>query len=389
VNTDVAVIGMAVRLPDAPTVSAYWQNLVAGKESLRQFTDEELVAQGVPVRVLRDPRYVKAGVVLDGLEQFDAEFFGFSPKEAAIMDPQHRQFLECAWEALEDAGRPPSLFQGQIGVFAGCGMGAYFAFNVLRNRQLMDEVGLFLLRHTGNDKDFLATRVSYCFDLKGPSVNVQTACSTSLVAVHLGCQSLLAGESDMVLCGGVTLEVPHRRGYLYRDGEVLSPDGHCRAFDHHSRGTVFGSGAGVVVLRRLEDALRDKDHVYAIIKGSAINNDGSGKVGYLAPSVDGQAAAIAEAMTLAGVSAEDVSYVECHGTGTEIGDPIEVSALRQAYAEAKKKQYCALGSVKTNIGHLDTAAGVASLVKASLALHHGAIPATINYEAPNPLIDFA
>jgi acyl transferase domain-containing protein/thioesterase domain-containing protein len=380
---------MAVRLPDAPTVSAYWQNLVAGKESLRQFTDEELVAQGVPVRVLRDPRYVKAGVVLDGLEQFDAEFFGFSPKEAAIMDPQHRQFLECAWEALEDAGRPPSRFQGQIGVFAGCGMGAYFAFNVLRNRQLMDEVGLFLLRHTGNDKDFLATRVSYCFDLKGPSVNVQTACSTSLVAVHLGCQSLLAGESDMVLCGGVTLEVPHRRGYLYRDGEVLSPDGHCRAFDHHSRGTVFGSGAGVVVLRRLEDALRDKDHVYAIIKGSAINNDGSGKVGYLAPSVDGQAAAIAEAMTLAGVSAEDVSYVECHGTGTEIGDPIEVSALRQAYAEAKKKQYCALGSVKTNIGHLDTAAGVASLVKASLALHHGAIPATINYEAPNPLIDFA
>jgi len=388
VDHDIAVIGMAARLPGARTIAEYWRNLAAGVESVRSFTDQELLAAGVPPRRIRDPRYVKAGVVLDGLADFDAEFFGFSPKEAAIMDPQHRQFLECAWEALEDAGHPPQAFGGPIGVFAGCGMGGYFAFHVLRNRQLLDEVGLFLLRHTGNDKDFLATRVSYCFDLKGPSVNVQTACSTSLVAIHLACQSLLAGETDMALAGGVTIELPHHQGYLYTEGEILSPDGHCRAFDHRSRGTIFGSGAGAVVLRRLADAQRDGDHVWAVIKGSAVNNDGARKVGYMAPSVDGQAAAIAEALALAGVEPQDVGYVECHGTGTEIGDPIEVAALSQAFAGSKQKQYCGIGSVKTNIGHLDTAAGVASFIKVCLALHHGALPPTINYEAPNPLIDF-
>ena len=388
-DQDIAVIGMAARLPDAPTIADYWRNLVAGRESVRTFDDAELLAHGVAARVLRDPRYVKSGIVLDGFDEFDAEFFGLGPKEAAIMDPQHRVFLECAWEALEDAGHPPSRFAGQIGVFAGCGMGSYFAFQVLRNRQLMDEVGLFLLRHTGNDKDFLATRVSYCFDLKGPSINVQTACSTSLVGIHLACQSLLSGESDMALAGGVTIEMPHRHGYLYQDGEILSPDGHCRAFDHRSRGTIFGSGAGVVVLRRLADALADGDHIYAVVKGTAINNDGAGKVGYLAPSVDGQAAAVATAHALAGVDPADVGYVECHGTGTEIGDPIEVSALQQAFAGTTKRQYCGLGSVKTNIGHLDTAAGVASFIKVCLALHHGQLPPTLNYEAPNPLIDFA
>ncbi|MFN7670793.1 MAG: type I polyketide synthase [Planctomycetota bacterium] len=388
-NNDIAVIGMAARLPDAATVAQYWRNLKAGVESVRAFTDEQLLAAGVPARSLKDPRYVKAGVVLDGMDQFDAEFFGLSPKEAAIMDPQHRQFLECAWEALEDAAHPPQSFPGPIGVFAGCGMGAYFAHNVLRNRQLLDEVGLFLLRHTGNDKDFLATRVSYCFDLRGPSVNVQTACSTSLVAIHLAGQSLLARECDMALAGGVTIELPHQRGYMFHEGEILSPDGHCRAFDHRSRGTIFGSGAGVVVLRRLEDALADGDHVYAVIKGSAVNNDGARKVGYLAPSVDGQAAAIAEALALADVAPRDVDYVECHGTGTEIGDPIEVSALAQAFAGAKDRQWCGIGSVKTNIGHLDTAAGVASFIKVCLALRHGELPPTINYEAPNPLIDFA
>jgi acyl transferase domain-containing protein/thioesterase domain-containing protein len=388
VNNDIAVIGMAARLPGAATVADYWRNLAAGTESVRTFTDDELLAAGVSPRVLRDPRYVKSGVVFDGIADFDAEFFGFSPKEAAILDPQHRHFLECAWEALEDAAHPPERFSGPIGVFAGCGMGGYFSFNVLRNRQLMDEVGLFLLRHTGNDKDFLSTRASYCFDLTGPSVNVQTACSTSLVAIHLASQSLLSGESDMVLAGGVTLEIPHGRGYMFTEGEILSPDGHCRAFDHRSRGTIFGSGTGVVVLRRLEDALADRDHIYAVIKGSSINNDGAGKVGYLAPSVDGQAAAIAEAQTLADVDPKDISYVECHGTGTEIGDPIEVSALNQAFAAAKERQFCGIGSVKTNIGHLDTAAGVASFIKVCLALHHEAIPPTINYEAPNPLIDF-
>lgn len=387
-NNDIAVIGMAARLPGARTIGEFWRNLANGVESVQTFTDEQLRAAGVANSLLQDPRYVKAGVVLEDMEQFDAEFFGFSPKEAAIMDPQHRQFLECAWEALEDAGHPPSRFAGPIGVFAGCGMGAYFAYNVLRNRKLLDEVGLFLLRHTGNDKDFLATRVSYCFDLRGPSVNVQTACSTSLVAIHLAGQSLLSGECDLALAGGVTIELPHRRGYLYTEGEILSPDGHCRAFDHRSRGTIFGSGAGVVVLRRLADAIADRDHIYAVVKGTAVNNDGARKVGYLAPSVDGQAAAIAEALTLAGVEPRDIGYVECHGTGTEIGDPIEVSALSQAFAGANLPRSCGIGSVKTNIGHLDTAAGVASFIKVCLALHHGALPPTLHFEAPNPLIEF-
>ena len=387
-ENDIAVVGMGARLPDAQTVSAFWRNLASGHCSVRDLTDEQLLAAGETVQRLRDPRYVKSGVVLDGFDEFDAEFFGLSPKEAAIMDPQHRQFLECTWEALEDSTHVPDRFDGPVGVFAGCGMGSYFAFNVLRNRQLMEEVGLFLLRHTGNDKDFLATRVSYCFDLKGPSINVQTACSTSLVAIHYACQSLLSGEVDMALAGGSTIEVPHGRGYTYTEGEILSPDGRCRAFDHRSRGTVFGSGAATVALRRLEDAVADRDHIYAVIKGSAINNDGRSKVGYLAPSVDGQAAAIAEAQAMADVDPADVDYIECHGTGTEIGDPIEVSALEQAFAEVEDKQGCGIGSVKTNIGHLDTAAGVASFIKVCLSLHHEQIPPTVNYEAPNPMIDF-
>ena len=388
-ENDIAVIGMGARLPDAHTVSEFWRNLASGHCSVRDLTEEQLLAAGEKAQRFRDPRYVKSGVILDGFDQFDAEFFGLSPREAAIMDPQHRQFLECAWEALEDSTHVPDRFDGPVGVFAGCGMGSYFALNVLRNRQLMEEVGLFLLRHTGNDKDFLATRVSYCFDLKGPSINVQTACSTSLVAVHYACQSLLSGEIDMALAGGSTIEVPHGRGYTFTEGEILSPDGRCRAFDHRSRGTVFGSGAAAVTLRRLEDAVADRDHIYAVIKGSAINNDGRSKVGYLAPSVDGQAAAIAEAQAIADVDPADVDYIECHGTGTEIGDPIEVSALEQAFAGVEKKQGCGIGSVKTNIGHLDTAAGVASLIKVCLSLKHEQLPPTVNYEAPNPMINFA
>ncbi len=390
-ENDIAIVGMAAHLPSAPSVDAYWQNLVEGKECIRRLDDEALAAAGVPRETLRHPHYVKAAAILDGLEQFDADFFGFSPKEAAIMDPQHRQFLECSWEALESAGHVPSTFDGAIGVFAGSGMPGYFIFNVLTNADLIKNVGLFLLRHTGNDKDFLSTRVSYCFDLKGPSVNVQTACSTSLVATHYAVQALLSGECDLALAGGVTIELPHGRGYMYEEGEILSPDGHCRAFDHRSQGTVFGSGAGVVALRRLDDALEDGDHVYAIIKGTAINNDGGGKVGYLAPSVDGQAAAVAEAIAVAGVDPESVTYIECHGTGTPVGDPIEVAALTQAYrsAGAEDNGFCGIGSVKTNIGHLDTAAGVASLIKAAKACETGKLPPSLNWEAPNPEIDFA
>ncbi len=389
-GSDIAVIGMACRFPGAKNPAEYWRNLRDGVESVRFMTDEELAAAGVDPEVIANPDYVKASIVLEEMEMFDAGFFGFSPKDAAIMDPQHRHFLECSWEALESAGHNPDTFQGSIGVYGGCGMGAYFMYNCLTNRQLMESTGLFLVRHTGNDKDFLTTRVSYQFNLRGPSVNVQTACSTSLVAIHLACQNLLNGECDMALAGGVTIEMPHYRGYMYQDGEILARDGHCRAFDHRSTGTIFGSGAGVVVLRRLEDALRDGDPIHAVIKGSAINNDGSQKVGYLAPSVDGQAAAISEALNVAGFAADTVTYIETHGTGTAVGDPIEITALTEAFRRTTdKKGFCGIGSVKTNIGHLDTAAGVASFIKAVEALLHKQLPPSLHFEKPNPLIDFA
>ncbi len=387
---DIAIIGLALRVPGASNAQHFWENLRGGVESIETRTSEQLVAAGESLERIRRKNYVPRTAQLPAMADFDAEFFGFSPKDAAIMDPQHRQFFECAWEALEDAGRPPESAAGPVGVFAGCGMGSYFYFNLCSNRQLVDQVGMFLLRHTGNDKDFLATRASYLFDLRGPSVNVQTACSTSLVAVHYAAQSLLSGECDMALAGGVTIELPHGRGYLHQEGEILSPDGHCRAFDHRSAGTVFGSGVGVVVLRRLADAIADGDPIHAVIKATAINNDGAGKASYLAPSVNGQAEAIVEAQALAGVGPDTIQYVECHGTGTSIGDPIEIAALTQAFRVGTEKTgFCRVGSVKSNIGHLDTAAGVVSLIKAVLAVENGEIPPSLGYEAPNPAIDFA
>ena len=388
-NTAIAIVGMAGRFPGARNIAAFWQNLKNGLEAIRPFSDAELLAAGVSADELAQPEYVKSGVVLEDLDMFDAAFFGFSPKDASIMDPQHRIFLECAWEALEDAGHAPSSFAGSIGVYAGSRMNSYMIHNLLTNSRLVASAGLFLIRQTGNDKDVLATRVSYELDLHGPSISVQTACSTSLVAVHLACQSLLNQECDMALAGGVTIEFPHGRGYLYREGEILSRDGHCRAFDADSSGTVFSSGAGIVVLRRLEDALADRDAIHAVILGSAINNDGARKIGYLAPSVDGQSEVINEALGVAGVGASDISYVETHGTGTKVGDPIEVKALTQAFREStQSKGYCAIGSLKTNIGHLDTAAGVAGLIKTVLALWHRQIPPSLHFRKPNPLIDF-
>lgn len=388
--TDIAVIGMACRFPGANTPSEFWDLLKNGREARTELTDEQLLAAGVSKALLADPNYVKAGMFLDGMDLFDGGFFGFSPLDAKIMDPQHRHFLECTWEALENAACDPSRSSGAIGVFAGSGHNAYLPYNLLTNPDLVAEVGFFLLRHTGNDKDFLATRASYCFDLKGPSVNVQTACSTSLVAVHSAAQSLLNGECDMAIAGGVTIEMPHHQGYLYKDSEILSRDGHCRPFDASAGGTVFGSGVGVLVLKRLDDALADRDHIHAVIKASAVNNDGAGKVSYLAPSVDGQAAAIHEALAIGGIDAQSVTYIECHGTGTQLGDPIEVAALTQAYgADNPRRQYCGLGSVKSNIGHTDTAAGVASLIKVILALQHRELPATLHFRAPNEAIDFA
>ena len=387
---DIAIVGMALRVPGARNVDEFWANLRSGTESIRTLSVEELLEAGESPERIHHPNYVRRAAELPDMEMFDAEFFGLSPKEAAVMDPQHRHFLECAWEAMEDAGRMPDTASGPIGVFAGCGMGSYFYFNVCSNRALVDQVGMFLLRHTGNDKDFLATRASYTFDLRGPSVNVQTACSTSLVAIHYACQSLLNGESDMALAGGVTIEMPHRRGYIFQEGEILSPDGHCRAFDHRAAGTVFGSGVGVIALRRLSDALADGDVIHAVIKATAINNDGSTKAGYLAPSAAGQAAAIVEAQGLAGITADTVQYVECHGTGTALGDPIEIEALTEAFRQTTDRRgYCHVGSVKSNIGHLDTAAGVVGVIKTVLALKHGEIPPTLGYEKPNPAIDFA
>jgi len=382
----IAIVGMAGRFPAARSPAELWKLLAGGREATQWLTDEELRAAGVSDAELNDPNYVKASLVLPDMEMFDAEFFGFSKRDAAILDPQHRHFTECAWEALEDAGHPPEKFEGAIGVFAGCGMQAYLPYNLLTNPELKKSVGLFLLRHTGNDKDFLSTRVSYLLDLKGPSLGIQTACSTSLVAVHVAAQSLLAGECDMALAGASSIELPHRHGYRFAEGEILSPDGHCRAFDENASGTLFGSGAAVVVLRRLEDALRDRDNIYAVIRGSAVNNDGSQKAGYLAPSVDGQARAAVEALAVANVEPGSVQYIEAHGTGTPVGDPIEIAALTQAYGEGGKG-FCGIGSIKTNIGHLDTAAGAASLIKVSLALRNGLIPPTLNFSKPNSRFD--
>ncbi|MEO0917658.1 MAG: type I polyketide synthase, partial [Pseudomonadota bacterium] len=386
----VAIVGLAVNLPGGvSTPESYWRNLRDGIRSIRRLDRDELEANGVPAHLLTRSDYVPFAAPLDDFDHFDADFFGLSPKEAMIMDPQHRQMLELSWEAMERAGHVPSSFDGEIGVYAGCGMGSYFYFNVCSNTNLVDETGMFLLRHTGNDKDFLSTRVSHTLDLKGPSVNIQTACSTSLVAVHFASEALRSGTCDMALAGGATIELPQGQGYIFKENEILSPDGRCHAFDHRAKGTVFGSGAGVVALRRLEDAMRDGDPILAVLKGSAINNDGAEKAGYLAPSVRGQAKAIRAAQKNAGITADTIGYVECHGTGTALGDPIEVAALTEAFREdTERSGFCRIGSVKTNIGHLDTAAGIASLAKATLAVMHGKIPPSLDYEAPNPAIPF-
>jgi acyl transferase domain-containing protein/thioesterase domain-containing protein len=385
----IAIVGMAGRFPGARNIDEFWRNLSNGVESIRQLTDSELLSAGVGRGELAAPDYVKAAAILDDIEMFDASFFGFSPRDASIMDPQHRHFLECAWEAFEHAGHTPENFSGSIGVYAGSGMNSYLIHNLLTNRRLVESAGLFMLKTTGNDKDVLATRVSYQLNLRGPSIGIQTACSTSLVAVHFACQSLLHHECDMALAGGVTIEIPQGRGYVYREGEILSRDGHCRPFDASSSGTVFSSGAGVVVLRRLEDAIEDRNTIHAVILGSAVNNDGGRKVGYFAPSVEGQSEVIAEALGVAGVTADSISYVETHGTGTTVGDPIEIKGLAQAFRETTSaKGYCAIGSLKSNVGHLDAAAGIAGLIKCVLALKHRRLPPSLHFRTPNPLIDF-
>jgi acyl transferase domain-containing protein/acyl carrier protein len=383
----IAIIGMSGRFPGAKNIEEFWANLRGGVESITFFSDEELIGAGIDEALLNNPAYVKAGAVLGGIEMFDAPFFGFSPREAEVIDPQQRLFLEHAWEAVESAGYNCAEYKGLIGVYAGCSMSSYFYSNLSAHPGL-DEIGSLQII-IGNDKDHLPTRVSYKLNLKGPSVNVQTACSTSLVATHLACQGLLSYQCDVALAGGSSVKVPQTEGYLFQEGSIVSPDGHCRAFDSKARGTVAGSGVGVVVLKRLADALADRDYIHAVIKGSAVNNDGSAKVGYTAPSVQGQAEVIVAAQAAAAVAPETIAYVEAHGTGTELGDPIEISALTRAFrAGTARDGFCAVGSVKTNIGHLDAAAGVAGLIKTVLALKHGLLPPSLHFEQPNPQIDF-
>jgi acyl transferase domain-containing protein/acyl carrier protein len=389
----IAIVGLSARFPGSGDVDAFWRNLRDGVESITFFTEEELAGAGVDPLQLADDRYVRAKAVLDGADLFDPAFFGFTPREAEYMDPQHRIFLECAWEAFEDAGYDPGRLSsqgaGRAGVFAGTGESTYMILNLLPHEELLAKMGA-LQAILLNDRDFLSTRVSYKLDLKGPSVTVQTACSTSLVAIHMAAQSLLAGECDMALAGGVSISVPLLGGYTYQEGGVLSPDGHCRAFDAEAGGSVVGNGAGAVILKRLADALEDGDHVYAVILGSAINNDGSSKVGFTAPSVTGQAEAISESLLMAGVEADTIGYIETHGSGTPLGDPIEMEALNQAFrAVTEEKRFCAIGSIKTNVGHCNTAAGVAGFMKTVLSLHHRTVVPSLNFRQPNPQIDFA
>ncbi|HEU0051969.1 MAG TPA: beta-ketoacyl synthase N-terminal-like domain-containing protein, partial [Longimicrobium sp.] len=384
----IAVVGMAGRFPGAPGVDALWANLRAGVESIRRFTDEELAAAGVPESLRADPAFVPAQGALAEVDLFDAAFFGFTPREAEVTDPQQRLFLEVAWEALEHAGYDAARVPGRVGVYAGASMSSYY-LNLLSRPDVTAAAGGMAV-NMGNAADFLAPRAAFKMGLEGPAVVVQTACSTSLVAVNLACQALLGGVCDMALVGGSSVTAKERIGYLYQQGNINSPDGHCRAFDAQAGGTVGGSGVAVAALKRLEDALADGDTVHAVILASAINNDGSAKISFTAPRVEGQAAVIRAAHAAAEVDPATITYVEAHGTGTELGDPIEIEALTQAFrAGTDRTGYCAIGSIKTNLGHLDAAAGIAGLIKTTLALRTGEIPPSLHFTRPNPQIDFA
>ncbi|MCX6981412.1 MAG: type I polyketide synthase [Verrucomicrobia bacterium] len=391
----IAIVGLAGRFPGARDVRELWKNLCAGTESITRFTDEELLAAGTSPEFLADPQYVRARATLNDADKFDAAFFGLTPRDAELTDPQHRIFLECAVHALEDAALDPARFNGSVGVFAGSSLNTYLLHNIGSHPEVLANFvtqfqadGYQLL--LGNDKDYLATRVSYKLNLRGPSLNIQTACSTSLVAVVQAANALLSYQCDAALAGGVSITFPQERGHVFQDGSIASADGHCRAFDASATGTVFGHGCGVIVLKRLTDALADGDHIYAVIKGAAVNNDGAGKVSYMAPSVAGQSEVISLAHALAGVTADSIGYVEAHGTATPLGDPIEIAALTSAFrATTQALGSCLLGTVKSNFGHLEAAAGVTGLIKTALALHHGKIPPSLHFKTPNPRIDFA
>src|SRR5437764_3376330 len=380
----VAIIGMSLRFPGAKNPAEFWKNLRDGVETVSFFTKDELQQAGVPLEALQQPNYVPAKAIVDGVEMFDYQFFGLTPREAELMDPQQRLFLECAWEALENAGYDFQGRDARVGVYAGSGVSTWLLTHVWSRPDVLAKTGGLDLR-LANGSDFLPTHVSYKLNLRGPSVGIQTACSTGLVAVHTACQSLLTAECDMALAGAAAISFPLKSGHVSEEGSIFSPDGHCRPFDVNSAGTVNGNGVGIVVLKRLEDALADRDYIHAVIRGSAINNDGSAKAGLTAPGVEAQTQVIKDALRMAEVRPETIGYVEAHGSGTPMGDPIEVQALTQAYrAFTTKKNFCFLGSVKSNMGHLDNAAGIASLIKTVEALKHGEVPPTLNFRQANP-----
>ncbi|RMG78878.1 MAG: hypothetical protein D6714_17270, partial [Bacteroidetes bacterium] len=377
-TADIAVIGMAVRVAGADSPEQFWANLKSGKE----------VGKTLNINDLENKNIVNRAYVPDQPEGFDAAFFGLHPKEAEMTDPQHRLFLETAWLALENAGYNPWAYDGKIGVFGGVARNSYFTNNVATRPDRLRSAGEYL-DMLASEKSFSVTRVAYKLNMRGPAVNVQTACSSSGVAVHLACQSLLNGDADMALVGGGRIQPPFDAGYDYKEGGPLSPDGYIRAFDERAQGMVQGHGMVMIVLKKLKKAVKDGDHIWSVIKGTAVNNDGSEKIGFTAPSIEGQAETIVRALRRAGVSAADISYVEAHGTGTLLGDPIEIAGLTRAFRQfTDRKQYCAVGSVKTNIGHLDAGACVAGIIKTSLALYHGELPPSLHFERPNPQIDF-
>ena len=388
IKNRVAIVGFDCRLPGADSVDEFWENLLAEKDSINEFTEEQLLSSGVSPKTFNNPNYVRKRGIVEGPDQFDAEFFNFTPREAELLDPQHRIFLECAWHALEDSGIDPFNTDRKIAVFGGTGSPYHFV-NTMTNKGVQ-KIASGTAIVTSNDKDYLTTRVSYKLNLTGPSINMQSACSTSMVSLVLGMESLLNYQTDLILAGGATIDIDAHQGYLYQQGGLESPDGKCRTFDKGANGTIFSRGCGVVAVKRLEDALEDKDHIYAVILSGSINNDGNRKAGYTAPSVAGQVEVITESIELAGIDASTISMVEAHGTATPIGDPIEVASLSEAFRQyTQNNGYCAIGSVKTNIGHTDVASGMASLIKTALTLKYGMMPASLHYHEPNPAINFA
>ena len=386
-QSSIAIIGIGSRFPQSTTTEAFWQHLAQGNELITFFDDQELINEGVETSLVNNENYINAKPMLQGIDQFDAQFFDLTPREAKVLDPQQRLFLECVWEALEDAKYNVQTSAIKIGVYAGKTLSHYWAQNLAPTQKNGFTSSFEQL--IGNDKDYLATYIAYKLNLKGPSFSIQTACSTSLVAVNIACQNLLDYQCDIAIAGGVTLSLPQYRGYLHEKGGISSSDGHCRPFDKDASGTVFGDGAGVVILKRLDEALADGDSIHAVIKGSATNNDGASKVGFTAPSVEGQAEVIAMAQAEADVDPKSIGYIEAHGTATQIGDPIEIKALTDVFrTNTDQKQFCAIGSVKSNVGHLDNAAGIAGLIKTVLALKHKQIPPTLHFKKPNPEIDF-